>query len=190
LPPTPSDPTVGRFRLAGQTDVMFKRKKQPEEPPPCAGPNETFLSLRAMAFEASANGLVPPRSDYPDVSGVVVDIPSQGGFVTIVARADDTTSMYTSVGGGTIGAGQHAAVAAATQQLLSDVQVNLGLFSSMDDQQLPPPGLVRIHVLTRSFARRADLPEGAFWGNQNHELMEVIVRVQTVIAAIRGASPK
>jgi hypothetical protein len=145
--------------------------------------------LRAAAFEASTNGLVPPRSACPDVSGVVVDIPSQGGFVTIVALADDTTSMYTSVGGGTIGAGQHAVVAAATQQLLSDVQVNLGLFSSMDDQQLPPPGLVRIHVLSPASGRRADLPEGAFWGHQNHELTDVIVCVQTVIAAIRNASP-
>jgi hypothetical protein len=54
-----------------------------------------------------ANDLAPPSAAHPDISGVVVDVPAQGGFATVVGLTDDTTSMYTSTGGGTIGAGKH-----------------------------------------------------------------------------------
>jgi len=78
-----------------------------------------YESLRDLALHAVENGLPPPGDDHPDVSGVVVDIPSGAAFATVVALTDNTTSMYTSTGGGTIGAGEHADVAAATHQLLA-----------------------------------------------------------------------
>jgi hypothetical protein len=84
-----------------------------------AGPYE---GLRSTALSAVANGLQSPTDDHPDVSGLVVDIPVQEGFAAVVALTDNTTSMYTSVGGGTIGAGEHQNVASATQALLSSAQ--------------------------------------------------------------------
>lgn len=176
-------------RAVGQALQMFKRRKRSEGPKPSPSLEETYRGIRTMALEAGARGLAAPSPDHPDVSGVVVDIPAEGGFATVVALSDNTTSMYTSTGGGTIGAGEHAEVASATQRLLVEVQRNLGLFSAQDDHELPPLGFVRFHVLNPSTGMQADLPEGAFWGKEGHELMPVITLVQDVISAIRAVSP-
>jgi hypothetical protein len=82
-------------------------------------PPDVYDGLRtaALAVTQATVGRTPP--DHPDVLGVVVDIPRQGGIASIVAMADGTTSMYTSTGGGTIGAGSHRSVAAATHALLA-----------------------------------------------------------------------
>ena len=82
------------------------------------------------------------------MSGHVVDIPARGGFATVVALTDNTTSMYTSVGGGTIGAGAHPNVASVTQALLATAQVYIEGFSMPDDPDLPPAGQVRFHLLS------------------------------------------
>jgi len=82
-----------------------------------------------MALGAVAKGLQSPGEDHPDVSGLVVDIPAEGGFATVVALTDDTTSMYMSTGGGTIGAGGHQNVASTTQALLTAAQGQLGAFT-------------------------------------------------------------
>lgn len=164
---------------------MFgRRKKRSDEPP-----DETFLDLRAMALGAVAGaGLVAPP-EHPSVCGVVVDIPSEGGFATVVALTDNTTSMYTSTGGGTIGAGTHASVAAATRRLLLVAEEHLGGFEHQDDPALPAPGVVRIHALNASGGRHADIPDKAFWGREPHTLTPLISSVQGVITAMRAASP-
>lgn len=53
---------------------------------------------------------------------MIIDIPAQGGCATLVALTDNTTSLYTSTGGGTIGAGGHATVASATHALLASAE--------------------------------------------------------------------
>jgi L-alanine-DL-glutamate epimerase-like enolase superfamily enzyme len=142
-----------------------------------------------MALDAGVRGLVSVSAESPDVSGVVVDVPRSGGFASIVALADGTTSMYTSTGGGVIGAGTHAHVAEATRRLLAEVQRHLELFGAPDDRALPAPSLVRLHVVTPTGGRHADVPEGAFWGRLKHPLIPVIARVQDVISAISTATP-
>jgi hypothetical protein len=142
-----------------------------------------------MALSAVTNGLQSPSSDHPDVSGLVVDIPAQRGFVTVVALTDNTTSMYTSVGGGTLGAGEHENVAMATQALLAAAQAQLGTFTRSDDAGLPSPGQVRFHLLSPSGGRFEDVPEDSFWGRVPHDLMPVIAATQSVISAISSSSP-
>ena len=95
-------------------------------------------------------------------------------YATIVALTDNTTSMYASGGGGTLGAGGHANVASATQALLSAAQVQLGAFTRPSESDLPPPGWVRFHLLSRSGGRCEDVPAESFWGRVSHELMPVI----------------
>src|SRR5258708_6790162 len=127
-----------------------------------------------MALGAVENGLALPSSEHADVSGMVIDIPSGGGFATVVALTDNTPSMYTSVGGGTIGAGEHQAVAEAVHRLLSVVQAQLGSFRRQDDGSLPPSGSVRFHVLSPSARRVEDVSEDSFWGRAPSDLMPVI----------------
>lgn len=142
----------------------------------------------ALASGANATTTTPPP-EHPDIAGVVVDIPGQGGFATVIALADDTASLYTSTGGGTIGAGEHPEVAAATHRLLSALQTRQASFSGDDDGSHPPPGHVRFHVLTLSGTRFEDVPEDAFWGRVAHPLMPVVESTQELISAISQVSP-
>jgi hypothetical protein len=51
------------------------------------------------------------------------------GTATLVTLADGTTSLCTSTGGGIIGGGGHARVAAASRSFLAVVEDHLGLMS-------------------------------------------------------------
>lgn len=123
------------------------------------------------------------------VLGVVVDIPADGGFVTVVALADGTTSMYTSVGGGTIGAGGHENVAAATSELITIAERALAEFTLAGSTGFPDPGFTRIHVLELESSHMEDVPEDAFWGRAPHALLPVIGAIQAVIGALRTVDP-
>jgi hypothetical protein len=159
-----------------------------EEPRPLEGP-EMYRRLRAMALEAVALGLPEPPPEHRGVFGVVVDIPAGGGaFATLVAMADGTTSLYSSTGGGTIGAGAHPAVAEATQALLALVDQRLEEFGEDDDTEQPIGARVRFFVLTPDGRRVADVPDDAFWGSEEHELTPVIAGTQQVITALQEVS--
>jgi len=161
---------------------VLRRRRDREQP-------STYAELRALALGAVAKGIEPASADHPNVSGVVIDIPSGGSYATIVALTDNTTSMYTSVGGGTIGAGQHERVAAVTHALLAAVDAQLDQFTGTDDASLPPAGTVRFHVLTETGGHTKDVPEDAFWGRAKDPLMPVIAAAQGVITAMREVSP-
>src|SRR5690242_2945562 len=112
---------------------MFRRRSNPGS----QSPEQTYEGLRALALgvtEATV-GTAPP--EHPEVLGTVIDIPSSGGMASIAAMADGTTSMYTSTGGGTIGAGANEAVAARTQALLATLQRLIGMFPADDRVDLP-----------------------------------------------------
>jgi hypothetical protein len=166
--------------------VLGRRKNRNDNHDDPANPYE---GLRAMALRAVSSGLALPPPDHPDVSGLVVDVPAEGGFATVVALTDNTTSMYTSTGGGTIGAGEHRDVADANHRLLTIVEAHLGSFDRKDDGSLPPKGTVRLHVVTPSGNRSKDVSEDSFWGRSPGPLMPVITAVQELITAIRAASP-
>ena len=152
-------------------------------------PMDAYLGLRGMVLGPDSR-MTPPAPEHPDVSGAMVDMPSQGGYATVVALTDDTTSMYTSTGGGTIGAGEYPEVAAATHDLLAAVQAHLSAFTLPDAGELPPPGSVRFHVLMPAGSRYGDVPDACFWGKAPSELLPVIMATQRVISAIRERTPE
>lgn len=166
--------------------MLRRRKAERDGHPP---PEQVYLGLRSVALGAMESGALPRREDHPDVYGLVVDIPAQGGHATVVSLGDNTTSLYTSTGGGTIGAGERPDVAAATHRLLAEVQAHLAAVTATDDGSLPRNGSVRLHVLTAAGLRCADVPEDAFWGQTIHPLTAVIARVQDVLSLLRTATP-
>jgi len=149
-----------------------------------------YDGLRSLALRSVSDGLPTPSAEHPDVSGLVVDMTASGGYATLVALTDDTTSMYTSGGGGTIGAGERPQVAEATHRLLAVVQAHLGTFAGPEDAGLPPEGAVRFHVLTPAGSHSVDVPDDCFWGGEDHELMPVIAGVQAIVTALREVSPQ
>ena len=167
---------------------MFRRRKDSQGGQGPAA--QIYSDLRSMALHAAERTTIQRREDHPDVYGVVVDVPAQGGFATVVALGDNTTSFYTSTGGGTIGAAEgRPTVAAATHRLLEVVQTQLGSITDNDDEGLPNPGSVRVHVLMENGLRSTDISEDAFWGKVAHPLTPVVAGVQELISLIRGISP-
>ena len=142
-----------------------------------------FVDLRQRALDSvRSEALV--LSTQAGALGVVVDIPASGGFATLVALRDNTTSLYTSTGGGTIGAGTHQAVATATQRLLEVIDAHRESFAEVVDDGFPPPVNVRFHGLAAGGGFMADVPEDSFWGRAAHPLMPVIAATQELLTAV------
>lgn len=154
--------------------AMFGRRREQKGNGDVVPPEDVYRILRAMALDAV---------------GVVVDIAQENGHATFVALTDGTTSMYTSTGGGVIGAGERPEVASATRRLLGVVDAHLAGVPLEGTDELPPASTVRIHVLRPDGRRHVDLPADAFWGRIDHELVPLIDAVQDVITALRLSSP-
>ena len=165
---------------------MFGRRKRNAKGD--ESPADVYHGLRSNVLEAATRGWIASRPEHPRVAGVVIDIPSSGGFATVVALADNTTSLYTSVGGGTIGAGAHQPVVDANLRLLAKIDEYLLGFAIGADDALPDAGFVRYHVLGSASSSIADVPDDCFWGRADHPLMPVIVATQDLISMIRSVS--
>lgn len=165
--------------------VMLRRKATPRS----QSPDQVYVGLRtaALGVTEAVVGEAPP--EHPDVLGTVIDIPSEGGMASVAAMADGATSMYTSTGGGTIGAGIHEAVATATHVLLTMLQRLIEMFPPDERVDLPPADMVQITLVTPTGRRRASVPAAAFWGNEPSTVVELIAAIQDVISAIRGTKP-
>ena len=111
-------------------------------------PADTYADLRELALTRTSALVSAEGTAHPGVLGAVVDIASGDGGVSVVALSDGTTSMYTSTGGGIIGAGTHPAVAAATNALLGQLEAMLAMFPVDDRTDLPRPDMVQVTVLT------------------------------------------
>jgi hypothetical protein len=139
-----------------------------------------YKGLRDMAFQAAQI-----RGISGVVAAIVIDIPADGGYATIAGFADDTTSLYTSTGGGTLGAGNFLPVAKATRQLLNAAAAQMDTFAETDSGGWPPPGNVRFHVVTAEGNRYLDIPETSYWGREIDETMPLTEAAQGVVTAIR-----
>lgn len=151
---------------------------------------EMYLGLRRTALDAVVSGLRAPGPEHPDVCGVVIDIPAgenDGQYATLVAMTDRTTSLYTSIGGGIIGSGEHEPVAAATEALLAAAQEHLTQFVDHPGIEHPADGYVRVFILTPAGRRVSDVPEAVFWGESAHGPMSLVAAAQDVVTALREA---
>ena len=175
-------------------EVFGRKKRGPAGSVPADSASEGgYLGLRKLALAAVDTGAVSATADHPRVGGVVVDIPSDDGVATLVAMGDDSTSLYTSTGGGLIGMGGHAPVAVATHRLLAAVDAQLTAFVAERNDHVPNKNYVRFHVLGTGGPAVADVSQDCFWGRAPHVLMPVIVAAHEVITAMRsidqGATP-
>ena len=83
-------------------------------------------------------------------------------IATIVSLADGTTSLYLSTGGGSIGAGEHEAPAAASSRAVRVAEALVDDFPAADDSPLPGAGRTALTLLTRAGLRRIDDDNSAF----------------------------
>jgi hypothetical protein len=132
-------------------------------------------------------GLDPVTAGRPEgpVHGALLETTFDNGTsFTLVSLADGTTSLYTSTGGGVIGAGTHDVVAAATLRFLDVVAGSLHLFEPDPDDAVPPPGHAALRALTPAGRRRVLAPE-ADLGKGRHPASAVFRAAHDVITQVR-----
>ena len=115
-----------------------------------------YAGLRSLALGLHEGKLGDRVVQLPNVFGVVVDWSLGDDFATFVALADGTASMYTSAGGGTIGAGGRPGIDAAGAALLRTVEARLDRFAPVAAPSGPHPSRVTYWALTRTGLRALD----------------------------------
>lgn len=144
------------------------------------GDDNPYEGLRDLALHTSdIRGMRGP------IAAVVIDIPTEDGFVTFAAFSDDTTSFYTSAGGGTLGAGTFRPVAEATRKLLHSAASHVELFTEADTRDWPLAGTVRFHLVSSNGNRFLDLPVSEFFGREDHGFRPLVEAAQGVVTGIR-----
>lgn len=148
-------------------------------------PAEIYEDLRQQIFELDpADVGIASTPDLPTVWGTMIDMGQPDGTATLLALADGTTSLYTSGGGGILGAGEHAHVAAATMSLLHVVERHLCLIPLTADRSLPVPGRVVIRALTYLGAHATEAAE-ADLAHRRHSLSPVFHAAHAVLTELR-----
>jgi hypothetical protein len=146
-------------------------------------------ALRQMALQLAPADIGLSPMSYPhEVWGLLTETGLAGGYYTLVVLGDGSTSLYFSNGGGSIGAGAHERVRAASQRLLA--AANDAAVHSAPAAQTPPPpeGETRFYFLTFRGVRMYAAPEAALAARKD-PLSGLFDAGQAVIAAIRELPP-
>jgi hypothetical protein len=119
-------------------------------------PREMSAELRHLALNATPSSLGLDRALFERTAwGVIVDVSrTHGGTMTIACLAGGATSIYFSEGGGFIGVGSNAAVAASASELLAEAASRLRAVPSSQATDLPPVGTVAFIGLFSDGRRR------------------------------------
>jgi hypothetical protein len=125
---------------------------------PVPEPAPIYLSMRdhILSLVPTEAGITPSARP-PYLWGVLTEMGLPNGWATLVALADGTTSLYLSGGGGFIGCGGHAAIAAATRALVAEAERHLEAMVPTADFPFPTAGRVRFYALTLAGKRTAEV---------------------------------
>jgi hypothetical protein len=160
--------------------------------------NEAKVDLRGRLVASSPTEFrLKPTIELPRVWAALMEIGVPNGAASIVAVADGSASMYTSVGGGMIGVGEHPSGRLAAMNFLKKVESLLDLMPVATDLPLPRSGEHALVALSHDGTRRRavvavkDLEDGkhplfaAFDAGQ--DLITAMRLLQEKLAAERGA---
>lgn len=153
---------------------------QPDLADQGAPPN---LRAHVLALDPSSVG-IRPTPNLPRVWLALMEMTFGEGSASLVALADGSTSLYTSMGGGVIGAGEHEVVAAATRHFLEVLDRLLEHLESTSSFALPAAGHVRFQVRTYEGDFTADGLENDL-GEGRHPLSEAFFAGHEAIARMR-----
>ena len=143
----------------------------------------SYEDLRARALAITADDLGAEGRDVA-VFGVLMDMAFPEGTATLIGLADGTTSLYHSGGGGIIGGGEHAHIAAATQMWVAACAELADALEPADDCLLSTAGLVQLVLLTPDGKRSVTAPEEEL-GAGGHELSRLFYAAHDVITELR-----
>jgi hypothetical protein len=112
---------------------------------------EAYLGLRSMVFAVDPDTLTfRPDAHVHGAWCSVIDFGRPDGTATLACIADGTVSLYTSSGGGVLGAGGHDAVWDAAGRLL-EAAGGAVQFLRVVDEPPPLPAASRVRLSVRTF---------------------------------------
>jgi hypothetical protein len=146
-----------------------------------------YVSLRdgLLSLDPSSVG-IHQTLETPTAWGLVMDWSLDRAVATIVSLADGTTSMYLSTGGGSIGAGEHPAPAAASIAAIRLAETMIDDFPPAADSPVPVRGKTALTLLTFSGLRRF-VDDNAAFEDGSSRLAPVANAMQQVIHEIHQA---
>ncbi len=111
-----------------------------------------------------------------------------GTLATLIAIADGTVSLYVSPGGGTIGAGAHAPVAAAANSFLEQSRVAESLLHAAQDFPPPTSNAATFYLLYRDRTLASAAVPVSELQVATHPLMRVGAAAQALLTEVRKVS--
>lgn len=149
-----------------------------------------IAELRARALYLDVEAIrTPDGGPWQGAAVAMMEIGLAKGIASFLAIADGTVSLYTSVGGGVIGAGEHAAVRGAAERFRIVAADARSQLQTTTEFPMPTPGEVRFHVRTGDDARTGAASEQALRTGRQ-PLSELYAAGQDLITEIRLASPE
>ena len=177
---------------------MFKKlgslfQSQPAQPQkPKQTPFEIYQGLRrnVLTLTPAQIGFIPKPGD-PAAWGVVTDLGSENGWVTLVSLAEGTTSMYTSAGGGILGAGEDKSgtSAGASAGLVMVAEKYFRQMQRTTEFPLPAAPNVRFYVLTVDGIYTTEFKQ-LTPADTSHPFFELYAYAQNVVTELRTFSEK
>jgi hypothetical protein len=144
---------------------------------------DIYVSLRRQILDLTADQLGGEASGAP-VIALLMETGYPEAVATLVGVVDGSTSLYFSSGGGTIGAGGHADVAAATERWLELSAGVLEHLSPVEDPPLPTQGQTQFVAVTPDGLLSAVAAEDAL-GDGGHVLSPLFYAGHDVVTQIR-----
>jgi hypothetical protein len=150
--------------------------------------SDVYTDLRSMALGIDPASIQTPAAEpWAGAAVAAMELSVSGATATILAVADGTVSMYLSTGGGTIGAGEHAAVRAEGQRFRTVVADSRGQLVRTAEFPLPRAGEVRFHARVGEDRFTGVAPEAALRAGR-HVLAPLYAAGQDLLTEIRLAS--
>lgn len=146
---------------------------------------EIYSDLRNQIFRVDPKDFeFSPSSENPSVCAVLMETGYPEGVATVVALQDGSASIYLSGGGGTIGAGDHEAVAKGAKAVVNRSFAFLADCRPTKDFPLPHKSHTRFYLLTTNGILTSEI-KTADLGESRHKLSPLFHQVHELIFQIR-----
>jgi len=151
-----------------------------------SSPADAMRGLRVMALTTTAaEAGIGPNQRFPDVYGVVMDLPiSNGHTASVFALCDGNASLYTTSTFGILGGIEHASVRTAAENFVSTAQSFYDLGQPTSDFGYPAPKQLRFYLLGYDGVRVLECSMEAL-EEENRTLLPLFAAGQDVLTQLR-----
>lgn len=148
-------------------------------------PFSIYTAQRADALDP-VGAPVRTSTEQIDVLALVVDLPVEARYTTLVVRPDGSTTLSASDGDPPFTSVSPGPLAELARSVLGCAQRDLALFPVDPGNALPSHRLVQFTVLTTAHRRRRSVPLESFWSGSPPEPRATIRATRTMIEALRN----